>query len=250
MHGMAKSDDAGSALRRLGGGRWQSKDGRFTIEPQSGTWVVVDAEQTDELGLPRVRGPYPSLRAARAAIEDVGTAAAEASPLAERLAARPRPATGETKPGSKAKRAGTKATEPEPPAEPEPAWLAELPETRRDGVRRLIRDLEAADLPDPIGLARRDVVDDEPAVARAILVRRVASAVLDRTPKASAGSADEAAALAAEILTWVTARSRDPDVAMRLPGWRLVEDDDTGRRIELSRRDLGAEIERLERRKS
>ena len=29
-------------LKRLGGGRWESKDGRFSIEPQSGTWVVVD----------------------------------------------------------------------------------------------------------------------------------------------------------------------------------------------------------------
>ena len=36
---MAKPTD--DALKRLGGGRWQTRDERFTIEPQSGTWVVV-----------------------------------------------------------------------------------------------------------------------------------------------------------------------------------------------------------------
>ena len=49
------SDDA--PLKRLGGGRWQTRDERFTIEPQSGTWAVVDAAQTDDFGMPLVRGP-------------------------------------------------------------------------------------------------------------------------------------------------------------------------------------------------
>lgn len=40
-----------SPLKRLGGGRWGSRDGRFMIESESGRWVVVDGEQTDELGL-------------------------------------------------------------------------------------------------------------------------------------------------------------------------------------------------------
>jgi len=62
---MAKDE---SALRRLGGGRWQTRDGRFAIEPQSGTWVIVDAESTDELGLPLVRGPFASLTSAKEAI--------------------------------------------------------------------------------------------------------------------------------------------------------------------------------------
>ena len=48
-----KTHDQGS-LKRLGGGRWQTRDERFTIEPQSGTWVIVDGEQTDDLGLPSV----------------------------------------------------------------------------------------------------------------------------------------------------------------------------------------------------
>lgn len=61
---MAKPTAPDASLERLGGGRWQTRDERFTIEPQSGTWVVVDAEATDELGLPLVRGPFPSLTAA------------------------------------------------------------------------------------------------------------------------------------------------------------------------------------------
>ncbi|MFI5200311.1 MAG: hypothetical protein ACHQXL_08065 [Candidatus Limnocylindrales bacterium] len=63
MKKAAKAVDE-TALKRLGGGRWQTRDERFTIEPQSGTWVVVDSEQTDDLGLPLVRGPFASLTAA------------------------------------------------------------------------------------------------------------------------------------------------------------------------------------------
>src|SRR5438477_12059402 len=77
--------DADASLKRLGGGRWQTRDERFTIEPQSGTWVVVDAEQTDDLGLPLVRGPFPSLTAAKAAISTARTSAPMTSPLAERM---------------------------------------------------------------------------------------------------------------------------------------------------------------------
>ena len=45
-----KTQDDGS-LKRLGGGRWQTRDERFTIEPQSGTWVVLDAEQSPHFSL-------------------------------------------------------------------------------------------------------------------------------------------------------------------------------------------------------
>src|SRR5215210_6393588 len=88
---MAKTsaaDDADAPLKRLGGGRWQTRDERFTIEPQSGTWVVVDAEQTDDFGMPLVRGPFPSLTAAKAEIATARSADPAASPLAERAAER------------------------------------------------------------------------------------------------------------------------------------------------------------------
>src|SRR5258705_6931841 len=73
------------SLKRLGGGRLQTRDERFTIEPQSGTWGLVDAEQTDDLGLPLVRGPFRSLTDAKAAVESARGTDAPESPLAERI---------------------------------------------------------------------------------------------------------------------------------------------------------------------
>jgi hypothetical protein len=243
---VAKNDGDEGALRRLGGGRWQTKDGRFTIESQSGSWVVVDAEQTDDLGLARVRGPYPSLAAAREAIPVIRDAAPEESPLRKRIAERP--AGGARKGADRGRsRGAAKETEPKEEAPPEPAWLARLPEKRRTEVRRLIRDLEAADLPDPVGIAKRDVDADEPAAASAILVRRVARIVAEHRG-GSAKRDDQVLDVVVEMLSWLTTRSRDPDLPMRLPGWRLVEDAPSGRRIELTRRHLVRELERLERR--
>ena len=95
-----------ASLKRLGGGRWQSRDGRFTIEPQSGTWVVVDGERTNELGLPLVRGPFPSLTAARADIEAARSEGDASSPLASRLAATPKRSTGGPKRAADAPKAG------------------------------------------------------------------------------------------------------------------------------------------------
>lgn len=141
---MAKTEGDEGSLKRLGGGRWQTRDGRFTIEPQSGTWVIVDSEQTDELGLARVRGPYGSLRAAKEAIADVRDQPADASPLNERLTehkARAKPEKGdEGEPAAAAPaRAARKARKEEVEPSPEPAWLARLTEDRRGDARRLDR---------------------------------------------------------------------------------------------------------------
>ena len=109
---MAKTTDGDDPLRRLGGGRWQTRDERFTIEPQSGTWVVVDAEQTDDLGLPLVRGPFGSLRDAKEAIERARESEPAASPLTarvEELRSRPKAA---------AKPKIARATEPTEPPNP------------------------------------------------------------------------------------------------------------------------------------
>ncbi len=45
-------------LKRETAGRYVSADGRFTVEQASGRWMTIDAETTDELGLPLVRGPF------------------------------------------------------------------------------------------------------------------------------------------------------------------------------------------------
>src|SRR5882762_4018509 len=105
-----KNEDDGS-LKRLGGGRWQTRDERFTIEPQSGTWVVVDAEQTDDLGLPLVRGPFRSLGDSKDAIAAARSSPPEASPLADRIGRQRTEPVG---------RAAKPATAPESAKEPAP----------------------------------------------------------------------------------------------------------------------------------
>src|SRR3954469_25125945 len=144
---MAKDE----ALKRLGGGRWETRDGRFQIEPHSGTWVIVDTTQTNEFGLPLVRGPFGSLTAAREAIETAREEGPIESPLAERIeqarhapeepkpseAESPKPAAAkkrlvaEAEPTKKALAAageakpaadtGQMSNEPEPEPEPEKA---------------------------------------------------------------------------------------------------------------------------------
>ena len=74
-------DEESDSLRRLPGTGWQTRDGRFTIETASGTWSLLDAEQTDDLGLPLVRGPFRSLTEAKAAIEEARTSGPATSTL-------------------------------------------------------------------------------------------------------------------------------------------------------------------------
>lgn len=207
---MAKDADKDDALKRLGGGRWQTRDGRFTIEPQSGTWVVVDAEQTDDLGLPLVRGPFGSLRDAKEAIETARGSEPIASPLRARVAEmRKRPGAAEAKAAKPAK--VTKPVKAEEPTEPR--WLTDLEPDERRKARRLIGRLTEADAPDPEGKVRRDLVGNVPAVT-AYAIRR---AILALKPDASP-------AVVARLLE----DGRDEDLGVR---WRLVDGD--GRALSL-----------------
>ena len=221
---MAKASAADdSSLKRLGGGRWQTRDERFTIEPQSGTWVVVDAEQTDDLGLSLVRGPFRSLGDAKDAITTARSSPPAASPLAERIG-RPR-AKPDARPAEKTSRAEPAAAEkaghapkarpgPRDEARAEPRWIADLdPEARRH-ARRLIARLESAGAPDPEGMARRDVAGDVAAVAAYAVERRLADLGAKADPR-------EVAALLAE--------GRDDDLDVR---WRIVDGDGRPIRIE------------------
>jgi hypothetical protein len=178
---MAKPD----ALRRLGGGRWETKDGRFQIEPQSGTWVIVDTTQTNEFGLPLVRGPFPSLGAARDAIEAARTEGPVESPLAERIeqarssasAAPPKPAAAR----SASKATAGPAPKPDVPTEPErppdPAWLRSLQAGERRRAKELLARLEAIGIAHAEEVTRSEIVDDEPALARLAIERRLHDAV-------------------------------------------------------------------------
>jgi hypothetical protein len=207
---MAKATDKDEALKRLGGGRWQTRDQRFTIEPQSGTWVVVDAEQTDDLGLPLVRGPFGSLRDAREAIERARGTEPSTSPLTARvdeLRSRPGAVVATS---SKPARA-TKPARAEEPAEPR--WLTELEPDERRRARGLVGKLTDAGAPGPEGMVRRDVVGNVPAVAAYAIVRAIMALEPDASP-----------VLVARLLE----EGRDEDLGVR---WRLVDGD--GRAISL-----------------
>jgi hypothetical protein len=216
-------------LRRLGGGRWETKDGRFTIEPQSGTWVIVDSTQTNEFGLPLVRGPFPSLGAARAAIETARTEGPARSPLEDRIAqgrreapresARSTPkSTAKGKKGSKTHAAappdGERRPEPEPP--PEPAWLRNLTPADRRKAKQLVARLEALGIEHADDIVRAEVAGGQPALARLGLERRLG----DIAEAAGDGRAAVRAAMEAILA------GKDDDTGAR---WRLVDGD--GRQI-------------------
>jgi hypothetical protein len=241
----AEVDPEDAPLKRLGGGRWQTRDERFTIEPQSGTWVVVDGAQTDDLGMALVRGPFPSLTAAKDAISSARSSGPAASPLAERIERRRReparepeakrrptkrrstssetsgsdradedkPAAGSTpaRTGKQGRRGTAARGEPQ-----EPGWLSDLDPVERGRARRLIARLEEDGVSDAEGLVRRDVVGDVPALAADSIRRRLDELGDDATP-------DSVADLLAE--------GRDERLGVR---WRLV--DGEGRPIVLDRR--------------
>jgi len=65
----AKPEDGNvDALKRERAGTYRTQDGRFTVEQSSSGWMLFDAEQTNELGLPLARGPFATLDGARDAI--------------------------------------------------------------------------------------------------------------------------------------------------------------------------------------
>ena len=221
------------SLKRLGGGRWETKDGRFTIEPASGTWSIVDAEETDDLGMPLVRGPFRSLTDAKAAIADARTSAAPASPLAARerrrdaerddgtedvqAAARLPGPTDEDRSKTRARtsakvaaRDGSKRTSrtEDVDAEPaEPGWFRDLQPAERGRARRLIERLTAMGASDATSIVRRDLVGDVPALAAHAIERRLAEL-----------PADAAAADIADLLV----EGRDDELGVR---WRIVDGD-------------------------
>src|SRR6202008_3490031 len=94
-------------LKRVQAGTYATADGRFTVEQSASGWLGLDAEQTNELGLPLARGPFTTLEEARGAIGSARSGPRPVSDLDEhrrskQASARARPAP---KPGSGAERA-------------------------------------------------------------------------------------------------------------------------------------------------
>jgi hypothetical protein len=242
---MAKATENDGSLKRLGGGRWQTRDERFTIEPQSGTWVVVDGEQIDDLGLPLIRGPFGSLGAAREAIATARDAKPVVSPLAAKVATlrdRPvaapvtvhapsdaghtsasKPKTTEAEPPARPRdaRSPAKPTKPRPKkAEPpaEPRWILDLAPPDRRRARELIAGLTDAGASDPEGIARRDIVGKVPAAAAYALARAIENLGLQATPV---------------DIARLMAGGRDVDLDVR---WHVVDGDGRPITLDLSPR--------------
>ena len=212
---------AGDSLKRLGGGRWETRDGRFAIEPQSGTWVIVDNEQTDELGLPLVRGPFGSLTAAKEAIEAARAEGPKASPLAGRLeqaqAEKPAPAKANGEGASPAKPTPPKprTAKPEPP--PEPRWLRDLEPRDQRRARDVLARLARMGIDDAERIVRAEIADGEPALARLAVERALAKVVRE--------SNDPPGAVRAVVRSMLGGADVELGVS-----WKLVDGD--GRRIE------------------
>lgn len=213
---MAKATDDEGSLKRLGGGRWQTRDGRFTIEPQSGTWVVVDGEQTDDLGLPLIRGPFGSLGASKEAIADARVSGVPVKPLPRPAKAPSKPAASPTPSAASTPRTSA-APKPRPTLEPppEPRWLSELSPGERRRARESIERLTAAGAPDAEGITRRDLSGDVPAIATFALTRRLQGLGPDAK---------------ADAIVELLADGRDEGLEVR---WRIV--DGEGRPIVLAR---------------
>jgi GNAT superfamily N-acetyltransferase len=142
--------ESASSLKRENPGRYRTLDGRFTVEQASGRWMVLDAEQTDDLGLALVRGPFATLDEARGAIETARSGPQPTSDLAARIAALP-----PSKP-----RSARNARQPLSPPEPPPIGIREWRPGDGVALRRLWDDVEFRSIGDDdaslAALARRN----------------------------------------------------------------------------------------------
>lgn len=82
----ARAPETDDTLKRERAGTYRTRDGRFTIESSSSGWLLLDAEQTDGLGLPLTRGPFATLDAAKEAIGPARSGPAPISGIGRRSA--------------------------------------------------------------------------------------------------------------------------------------------------------------------
>jgi N-acetylglutamate synthase len=158
-------------LKRERAGTYRTGDGRFTIEQSTTGWLLLDSEQTNELGLPLARGPFGTLDEARTAVADARTGARPVSDLGARRQAR---ASADA---VHERRASRESARRERPA---PARRAAKRPTGREVVIREIRALDGDELRrlwQSVGF--HSIGDDDKALAR--LARRNPGLVLVAT---------------------------------------------------------------------
>ena len=134
---MPKKDKAEApdpdALKRERAGTYGTKDGRFTVEQSSSGWMLFDAEQANELGLPLARGPFPTLDAAREAIAGARSGPAPSAGIEPRQAPRRPPVIGPAAKPREARRAPKRA-------DPAALVIREIRAVDGDALRELWRD--------------------------------------------------------------------------------------------------------------
>jgi GNAT superfamily N-acetyltransferase len=156
-------------LKRERAGTYRTADGRFTIEQSATGWLLLDGEQTNELGLPLARGPYPTLDEARGAIVAARTGPRPISDLDEHRASKraAKPSPGGAAQGAPGARAGKARSAPPRPTGKE-LVIRELRTVDGDALRALWQKA-----------GFRSVGDDDRSLAR--LARRNPGLVLVAT---------------------------------------------------------------------
>jgi ribosomal protein S18 acetylase RimI-like enzyme len=153
----AKPDDGSvDTLKRERAGVYRTKDGRFAVELSSSGWMLLDGEQTNELGLPLARGPFATLDEARDAIGEARTGPAPASGIEPRHTRRKPPVIGPAATPAAAAKGPRRAPKR---ADPAALVIRELRMADGDALRQLWRDL-----------GFRSLGDDDRSLAR--LARR------------------------------------------------------------------------------
>ena len=160
-------------LKRERAGTYRTADGRFAIEQSASGWLLLDGEQTNELGLPLARGPFATLDEARGAISTARSGPRPISDLGERRAAKLTSAKAAAKPsgGAGDRAAGTRAGK-----------ARKMP-TRPTGRELVVRELRTVDgdalraLWKSVGFS--SIGDDDRSLAR--LARRNPGLVLVAT---------------------------------------------------------------------
>jgi ribosomal protein S18 acetylase RimI-like enzyme len=173
-----KASDSGDAppanddaLKRERAGTYRTRDGRFTVEQSSSGWLLLDGEQTNELGLPLTRGSFATLDAAREAVSSARSGPAPTSDIRARpVARRPAIVGPPARPSSAGKGAKAANVPRRAPKRSDPAALVirELRTVDGNELRRLWTDA-----------GFRSLGDDDRSLAR--LVRRNPGLVLVAT---------------------------------------------------------------------
>lgn len=206
-------------LVRQAAGSYRTADDRFEVREAAGEWFLVDTQQSNEFGQELMRGPFETLKAVRAEIPR----ARETEPAAPSR----RPRQPAKKPAKREPTAKPKA--PPPP----PSWIDQLPRNEAARLRRAIRALEEAGVPDAETIVRRDRDGLFPLIATRLIEGRLDS-MIEELPAKDRKRARDVADRVIEILSVEGAKVADP-----LPGWTLVEvgpePEPPNRRIDLRR---------------